>query len=204
MMWCALFGLPQNQVTDVIDIPVGGTKVKGSSPGRTDLLTSDTDNSQIVTDKISPSPRQTNMMPCGRKFNDIAFHFAQEISPSQCRSIGICWLGGRSIPMTVTVTETPTLRERGVRVGAWSVTGRYALVTTAKLLALGIGWLLIPTPAFLFQFGAIYVALLLTAWYGGTEPTAVATMLGAAGSCYLLLSARSSRDVAVPAWHRLW
>ncbi len=73
---------------------------------------------------------------------------------------------------------------------------RYWVALASVALAIGARLLLDPALGLQFPFATVFFAVLVTAWYGGSRPAAVAVVLGALASDFFLLPPRGSFQLA--------
>ncbi|HEU5310633.1 MAG TPA: DUF4118 domain-containing protein, partial [Candidatus Eisenbacteria bacterium] len=71
---------------------------------------------------------------------------------------------------------------------------RYAGAVLAVALATAVRLALNPLLGDQFPFATLFLAVLVSAWFGGREPALVATVLGAASAAFLLLPAVSANS----------
>ena len=73
---------------------------------------------------------------------------------------------------------------------AGSLMLRYGFAAASIALATWVRLLLDPVIGFQFPFATLFLAVMLTAWYGGFGPALVAALLGSLSSLYYLLPPR--------------
>src|SRR5688500_15876332 len=69
---------------------------------------------------------------------------------------------------------------------------RYTVAVLSIVLATGLRLLLNPLLGDLYPFATLFLAVLVTAWYGGFGPAVAASLLGAAAAARFLLSPTDS------------
>ena len=68
----------------------------------------------------------------------------------------------------------------------------YGIAVVSVALAMGVRFLLIPEVAYQFPFATLFLAVLLTSWFGGVRPALLAAILGGLSAEYYLLPPRGS------------
>ena len=75
---------------------------------------------------------------------------------------------------------------------------QYSIALATLAVALFTRWLLDPICENHLAFVTLYVALAITAWYGGLGPTLLVTILGGLAAAYAFIPPRGSLEIALP------